>query len=101
MSRFKIVGWFVPSGTAKTFKIMYSLEALRELINRLQYSRSTHAFLGLVQRNLLHESIHAYPMKNVEIDQFVNAYSLDRKSPREILNFIPIADPEKLSETKP
>jgi hypothetical protein len=101
MTLFKLVGWLVPSGTAKTFKVMYNLEELRKLISRLQYSRSTHVLLGLVMRNALHDSIHAFPMKNVEIDQFVNAYSPDRKSPREILNFIPIADPEKLGVPQP
>lgn len=101
MSRFEIVGWLVPSGTAKTFKIMYELEKLREIVSRLQHSRSTHIFLGLVMRNALHDSIHAFPMKNVEIDQFINVYSPDRKSPTQVLNLIPVADPEKLGVPRP
>jgi hypothetical protein len=93
MTLFKLVGFLVPSHTHKTFKIMYNLEELQELINRLQ-SNPTHVLLGLVQRNELHNSIHSFPMFKVEISQFVNAYSLDRKNPTEILNSITEKDIE-------
>lgn len=99
MGDFKIVGWLVPSGTGKTFKVMYNWEELFDLIDRLKSQKLSkpYVFLGLVSRYQLHESIHSFPMKNVEIDQFTNAYSPNRRSPFEIVE-TPLADPEKLEE---
>jgi hypothetical protein len=93
---FKIVGWLIPSGSTKTFKILYDFKDLCELIERIQKKDRQYVFLGLVQRKAIHDSIHSFPMFNVEIDQFVNAYSLERKTPDEIFRMMPIVDPEKL-----
>jgi len=87
MTLYRVAGYLIPSHTHKTFKIMYSLEELRELINRLQFNPA-HVFLGLVQRNQLHDSIHSFPMFDVEISQFENVYSPNRKEPHEILDFV-------------
>ena len=98
MTLFRLVGFLQRSRQGKTYKFMYDLEELLILAAQLKNSRSTHVLLGLVQRKQLHDSIHAFPSFPVEISQFINAYSLDRKSSAEILNAIPLADPQKLAE---
>lgn len=98
--RFKVVGFLIPSHTQKTFKIMYASDDLFELVARLQNYKmpKEYVFLGQIQRWLLHDSIDSSPMVPVEINQFLNAYSPERKSPAEILNAIPLADAKKLEE---
>jgi hypothetical protein len=99
MSHFKLVGFLMPSKTSKTFKAMYALEELRRIAKKTQFSNKKYVFLGLIQREVLHKSLHAYPLVQVEICTFINAYALnERKTEQQTLNFMPVANPEKLSE---
>jgi hypothetical protein len=98
--RYKIVGYLDPSFSQKTYAIRYFWQDLFELIEKLQKlpTEPTYVFLGQVQVKLIHQSIHNFWNFPVEIDQFLNAYSPDRKSPSEIINLILLADPKKLEE---
>lgn len=91
MTLFRVAGYLIPSHNCKTFKVSYSLEELKDLLRKIQFN-PTYVNLGLVRRRELHNSIHAFPSFQVAISQFQNAYSLDRKSPTEILNSMPTAN---------
>jgi len=68
-NRFQVVGYLVPSGTGKSYKVIYE-----------------GRFLGLVSREALLRSLRARPMFEVEISRYVD-FPMVKPTEQKQLNF--------------
>lgn len=78
-NRFRVVGYLIPSGTGKSYKVIID-----------------EKFVGLIPKEALVRSLQARPMLVVEISKFVDQPFEDKPTEQRTLNNIAVADPEKL-----